>query len=97
VPIEAEIEPNFRLKLHYNPFGGITLQEVKYSVALSGIEMGMIELTDLNGMGPFVYKVNNIHFHTRSEHLIKGHHADLEMHIVHELVDGPEEFKGAYS
>ena len=59
--------------------------------------MGKIELTDLNGMGPFVYKVNNIHFHARSEHKIKGHHADLEMHIVHELVDGPEELKGSYS
>lgn len=45
--------------------------------------MGSIELTDLNGFGPFAYKADNVHFHCRSEHLFNGHHTDVEMHIVH--------------
>ena len=45
--------------------------------------MGAIELTDLNGIGPITYKADNVHFHCKSEHLVHGHHTDVEMHIVH--------------
>ena len=31
-----------------------------------------------------------MHFHGPSEHKLDGKQYDLEMHIVHELVDGPE-------
>lgn len=51
--------------------------------------MGSIHLTDLNGKGPYVYKVNHMHMHGPSEHRLDGIQYDLEMHIVHELVKGP--------
>jgi carbonic anhydrase len=55
--------------------------------------MGEIQLTDLNGQGPYTYKVNHMHMHGPSEHRLDGNQYDLEIHIVHELVDGPGNFK----
>lgn len=55
--------------------------------------MGHIAVTDLNGKGPYIYKVNHMHMHGPSEHRLDGVQEDLEIHIVHELVDGPEGFK----
>lgn len=52
--------------------------------------MGTIEVMDLNGNGPYIYKVNHMHMHGPSEHRIDGVQYDLEIHIVHELVDGPD-------
>lgn len=51
--------------------------------------MGGIKLTDLNGRGPYGYRVNHMHMHGPSEHRIDGVQYDLEIHIVHELVTGP--------
>lgn len=51
--------------------------------------MGHIEVTDLNGEGPYIYKVNHMHMHGPAEHVLDGRQEDLEMHIVHELVSGP--------
>ena len=50
--------------------------------------MGGIDITDLNGNGPYHYKVNHMHFHSPSEHKFDGVHHDLEMHIVHEMAEG---------
>lgn len=54
--------------------------------------MGNIELTDLNGNGPYIYKVNHLHMHGPSDHKINGQQFDLEMHIVHEIVGGIEDW-----
>ena len=51
--------------------------------------MGEIQVTDLEGNGPYTYRVNHMHMHGPSEHRIDGNQYDLEVHIVHELVDGP--------
>ena len=63
---------------------------MEWTLRLKGKKMGGIKLTDLNGRGPFVYKVNHMHMHASSEHRIGGRQHDLELHIVHELVKGPE-------
>ncbi len=55
--------------------------------------MGTIEITDLNGKGPYIYKVDHLHMHGPSEHCLDAKQEDLEMHIVHVLVDGPEGWK----
>lgn len=47
--------------------------------------MGKIVIKDLNGVGPMVYKVDNLHFHSRAEHKIDGIQYDHEFHIVHAL------------
>jgi len=47
-------------------------------------------VTDLNGKGPYSYKVDHMHMHGPAEHRIDDKQYDLEMHIVHELVDGPD-------
>jgi carbonic anhydrase len=55
-----------------------------------GEDAGYIELTDINGKGPYIYKAHHLHMHSPAEHKINGEQHDLEMHIVHELVDGPD-------
>lgn len=55
--------------------------------------MGTIEIIDLNGNGPYIYKVNHLHMHGPSEHRLDGKQEDLEIHIVHELVGGPDDWR----
>ncbi len=55
--------------------------------------MGTIEVTDLNGLGPYIYRVHHMHMHGPSEHRFDGVQEDLEIHIVHELIDGPPGWK----
>jgi carbonic anhydrase len=55
--------------------------------------MGGLEMTDLNGKGPYYYNVNHMHMHGPSEHRLDGVQQDLEIHIVHELRDGPADYK----
>ena len=47
----------------------------------------------MNGEGPYKYRVNHLHMHGPAEHRLDGVQHDLEVHIVHELVDGPENWK----
>ena len=46
-------------------------------------------MIDMDGKGPYIYNVNHLHMHGPAEHRIDGVQYDLEIHIVHELVDGP--------
>lgn len=55
-----------------------------------GPDLGYIEMTDLNGKGPYLYRAHHLHMHAPGEHKIAGEQYDLEMHIVHELIDGPD-------
>jgi carbonic anhydrase len=55
--------------------------------------MGHIEMTDLNGNGPYIYTANHLHMHGPSEHKFNGRQYDLEFHIVHELTGGPGDWK----
>ena len=55
--------------------------------------MGHIEMTDLNGDGPYIYKADHLHMHGPSEHKFNGVQYDLEFHIVHALVGGPGDWK----
>jgi len=42
--------------------------------------------TTLRGEEPLTYRLRQLHFHTPAEHSISGHVADVELHLVHELV-----------
>ena len=64
-----------------------------WTVKLQTEDMGYIEVTDLNGQGPYIYRVNHVHMHGPSEHKLDGRQEDLEIHIVHELVDGPGDWR----
>lgn len=68
----------------------IRMENIKWSVRLRGADIGTIEVTDLDGQGPFVYKAHHMHMHSPAEHKFNGEHHDLEMHIVHELVGGDD-------
>ena len=67
------------------------LQNIEWTLRLKGRNMGGIKITDLDGNGPYKYKVNHMHMHGPSEHRLDGAQYDLEIHIVHELVSGPSE------
>lgn len=58
--------------------------------------MGEISLFDLNGVGPLHYRVDNLHFHSRSEHKINGQQYDIELHFVHYLLN-PDTERKSYS
>ena len=51
--------------------------------------MGYIEMTDLNGNGPYIYRADHLHMHGPSEHKFNDKQYDLEFHIVHALAGGP--------
>ncbi len=75
----------FKVDFTYKPMRYVRLEELGWTVRLMGADMGGLEMKDLNGEGPFFYKVNHMHFHAPSEHKFDGIHHDLEMHIVHEI------------
>lgn len=56
-----------------------------------GPDIGTIQITDLDGKGPYIYKAHHMHVHSPAEHKFNGVQHDLEMHIVHELVGGLED------
>lgn len=85
-------EPNFNVSFNYKtPEESLALENILWSVRLSGGDFGGIEVTDLNGKGPYKYKVHHMHMHGPAEHRIEGVQYDLEIHIVHKLVGGPGE------
>lgn len=55
--------------------------------------MGKIQIYDMNGQGPYTYILVNMHVHCHSEHSFDSQHYDLEMHFVHQLIDGPEGYE----
>ncbi len=84
-------EPTFKVDFNYKtPPESLALENILWTVRLSGGDFGGIEVTDLNGSGPYRYKVNHLHMHGPAEHRIEGVQYDLEIHIVHELVGGPQ-------
>ncbi len=85
----TSFEPEFHVELKYNQVQDLKLENILWTVRLQGGDLGGIEVTDLNGQGPYKYKVNHMHMHGPAEHRIDDKQYDLEIHIVHELVDGP--------
>lgn len=84
---EVKYSEAFKLDFRYRPFEALTgLENLEWTLRLKGKNMGGIKLWDLNGDGPFTYKVNHMHMHGPSEHRLGGRQHDLEIHIVHELV-----------
>jgi len=89
---QAKHSEVFKVDFRYKPFEALTgLENLEWTMRLKGKNMGGIKFTDLNGQGPFVYKVNHMHMHAPSEHRLGGRQHDLEVHIVHELVKSPVE------
>jgi carbonic anhydrase len=43
-------------------------------------------------IGARTYVLTEFHFHTESEHTIKGTRSKIELHLVHKTLDQPEEF-----
>jgi len=74
------------IKFNYNPIRHSQLEQFIYSLKVPANEIGTIEITDLNGQGPFLYSTDHIHFHGPAEHRIDGQQHDLELHFVHNLV-----------
>ena len=62
----------------------ITYQH-EYSISTPTLDNGNIKVK-INGT-EFTYKIANIHFHLNSEHTINNKTYDMEMHVVHEIVD----------
>lgn len=82
-------EPQFNVEFKYEECQDPNLENILWTVRLQGTELGGIEVTDLNGEGPYKYRVNHLHMHGPAEHRLDGVQHDLEVHIVHELFDGP--------
>ena len=66
------------------------LIDVVNTVSLPAQDAGSIEIVDIEGKGPFKYSVDHFHFHSAAEHTFQGKRHDLELHVVHNLVDGPD-------
>jgi len=74
------------IAFHYNPIRHSQLEKFIYSLKVPANEIGTIEVTDVNGQGPFLYHTDHIHFHGPAEHRIDGKQYDLELHFVHTLI-----------
>jgi len=48
------------------------LENLEWTLRLKGKNMGCIKLFDLDGTGPWTYKVNHMHMHGPSEHRFDG-------------------------
>ena len=47
-------------------------------------------------LGGVVYKLVQFHFHTASEHRVKGRGFDMELHLVHQSADGANAVIGVF-
>ena len=69
----CEYSPRFKVDFNYKEFEALTgLENLEWTLRLKGKNMGSIKITDLNGRGPYVYKVNHMHMHGPSEHRFEG-------------------------
>ena len=89
----TQFDPKFHVQFKYKDFEALTgLINLEWTLKLKGANqgsMGSMKLVDLNGKGPYTYRVDHLHFHGPSEHKFDGVQYDLEAHIVHELVKCP--------
>ncbi|KAL1361559.1 alpha carbonic anhydrase 7 [Arachis hypogaea] len=67
------------LNLNYNPSNYNTLKNKGHS-----IELGILQPTSSLQINGTSYILDNIHWHTPSEHTINGKRFDLELHLVHQ-------------
>ena len=70
----TEYEPGFSVSLDYKTPDNenLQLENILWTVRLSGADFGRIEVTDLDGKGPYIYQVNHLHMHGPAEHRIDG-------------------------
>ena len=63
---------------------------------VDSIDAGKIILSNLEVADEVdEYTLTNIHFHSGSEHLLSDERLDMELHLVHQIVD-PRESKNDY-
>lgn len=66
-------EPKFKVEFKWKPFEALHgLENLEWTLRLKGPNMGGIKITDLNGRGPYGYRVNHMHMHGPSEHRFEG-------------------------
>jgi hypothetical protein len=70
----TEYEAGFSVSLNYKTPDNenLQLENILWTVRLSGADFGRIEVTDLEGKGPYIYQVNHLHMHGPAEHRIDG-------------------------
>mmetsp|Transcript_40987 Transcript_40987/g.30149 ORF Transcript_40987/g.30149 Transcript_40987/m.30149 type:complete len:152 (+) Transcript_40987:198-653(+) len=76
--------------MQYTPLKDKKLEDVGNTLRLEARDAGHIEIVDIDGKGPYRYHADHFHFHSPAEHTLNGERYDMELHIVHELVDGPD-------
>ena len=67
----------------------VQLDKHEHTLRLEEGNIGTIEIVDLDGKGPYIYKAKSVHFNSPSEHKLNDHRMCLEMQILHDLVSGP--------
>jgi carbonic anhydrase len=83
---------NLNLDLNYFDYTDANKVEIKrlsHTVEVTlptGQQGGFAKTSEDGNMSDFV--ALQFHFHSPSEHTVKGRHMDLEMHIVHTYADG---------
>ena len=91
-PEESQISrvANTQISLSYNLLKSVKLINRKTTLSLSS-DLGKLVIK--NGVHDLHYNGVEFHFHIPSEHTFTGKSRDMEMHIVHDLIIGPEDYE----
>jgi len=80
IPASAAVNPA-DLAFNYKPTA-VTIVNNGHAIQVNYDAGSSIEVDGIT------YKLLQFHFHALSEHTVKGEHADMEMHLVHQNADG---------